>query len=104
MKLKYALLISIILLSLTPLFSINNMSRLVFQIVCLIIFSVCAFLAWKQNKINALVAYSFLLIINIIQIFDKEDKYFFVQIILLGILIIYAFIEWQKKNKKSGID
>ncbi|MCS3530491.1 L-asparagine transporter-like permease [Chryseobacterium sp. JUb7] len=48
-------------------------------------------------KFNYVFIIFFIALISI-QIFDKEDKYFFVQIIILAALLILAIIAWSKKR------
>ncbi len=45
-----------------------------------------------------------MVLILLIQIFDKEDKYFVVQIIILALVVLYAIISLiiNYKNKKSN--
>lgn len=47
--------------------------------------------------------YIFLITIIAIQIFDREDKYFFIQVIFLAILIILAIYKW-RNDTKNGVD
>jgi len=48
--------------------------------------------------------YLAMVLILLIQIFDKEDKYFVVQIIILALVVLYAIISLiiNYKNKKSN--
>lgn len=103
MKFKYAITIVVIMLAFTPLFADDNIWRLVFRIACIVIFFTLAILAWRQHDKNAVIAYAFLIVVYAIQLFDKEDKYFFVQIILLIIMLILAIIKWMKSDNKNGI-
>ena len=63
----------------------------------------------EKVKINKKTMRNFLLylamvLILLIQFFDKEDKYFIVQVVILALLIIYAIFSWlvSYKNKKNN--
>jgi hypothetical protein len=48
-----------------------------------------------------IIAYIPLVIILLIQLFDKEDKYFYVQIFMVVISIVYAIIYAYQRNKEE---
>ncbi|MBB4806408.1 putative membrane protein [Chryseobacterium defluvii] len=101
MKFNYIYIVLLGILFLAPVFIKGDQAYLIFQIIYFITLAVFAFLAWRGNKKNDLVLYIFLLILGVIQAFDKEDKYFFVQMGLLVVLLIYAMLEWRKKDNES---
>lgn len=51
-----------------------------------------------------LISYIFLVILFIIPHFDKEDKYFWLQIICLILIGLFGFLSWKEENKKKGVD
>ncbi|MBT2620893.1 MULTISPECIES: hypothetical protein [Chryseobacterium] len=104
MKFKYALMFSVLILALTPLFARDSTWRIIFEISCFILFFLLAIIAWKRNERMAFIAYVFLILTNGIQVLDKGDNYFFVQIILLIIMLILGILEWSRAKNKSGID
>lgn len=99
MKFKYALLLILGMLALTPLFAGNKNMYFIFQIICLIIFTFCAILAWKEKKIIDLEVYLFFFLLYIFRMFDNDDKYFFVEIILFVVFFLIVFFTWRKKEK-----
>lgn len=48
----------------------------------------------------SLINYILLAMIFVIQIFDKEDKFLFVQIICLLLIIIFAIAQWKRSKKE----
>ncbi|MBK1897967.1 hypothetical protein [Chryseobacterium paridis] len=104
MKLKYALIVVVIMLALTPLFALDSAFRLIFEIICFVMILTLIIIAWKQQDKNAVIAYIFLMAISAIQFFDKEDRYFFVQIILLVIMLGLTILKLIRSENKNGID
>lgn len=41
------------------------------------------------------------IIIAVIQIFDKDDKYFYLQMAMLALVVVYAIVVLVKKMKKE---
>lgn len=101
MKIKYALIIVVVMLALTPLFAENSIWRIIFEISCFVLYFLLAIFALRQHKRNDFIAYVFLILISAIGIFDKGGDYFYIQIILLVIMLILITIEQRKTN---GID
>ncbi len=76
---------------------------IIFHIIyfaALIVFSV---LAWKQKRKNEIISYVFLMILGAVQAFDKDDKYFYIQLIVLVVFLIGLILQWKKNNKKETV-
>lgn len=104
MKYKYIYIILLVILFLIPMFFHGEKLSFIFHTAYFIACAIFAFLAWKQKKRTELLLFVLFFILNIIQLFDKEDKYFYIQIILLVSFVLITFIEWRKRNKEGGID
>ncbi|MDH6250971.1 heme O synthase-like polyprenyltransferase [Chryseobacterium sp. H1D6B] len=103
MKYKYIYIVLLAVLFLAPMF-VKDRSHLIFQIFYSLTCFTFSFLAWRQNKKMDAALYIFLFIVSAVQAFDKEDNYFFVQIILLVLFFILVVWEWRQRNNESGAD
>lgn len=58
----------------------------------------------NKNTMRNFLLYLAMVLILLIQFFDKEDKYFIVQVVILALLIIYTIFSWlvSYKNKKNN--
>ena len=98
MKYIYTYIAILGILFIAPIFVKDDISRLIFHIIYFIALIIFSVLAWQRNKKNEIIIYIFLMITGVIQVFDKEDKYFIVQIIALIVLAVISFLIWRKKR------
>lgn len=101
---KYIIIIVVVMLILTPLVTRDSVWRIIFECISFIIFFTLIISAWRERNKNAVIAYTFLIVISTIQLFDKEDRYFFVQVILLMIMLVLAILKSNRSENKNGIE